>query len=133
LKGGWSLLAGTYAAGKMAANFAGGVGNLANKASGNGNEKGKGNDKDDSEGSNTGNGDAKNQNQSPLKNAEAKLPFDENGTGKDSPLKPSLDGSDKGESEQTDKNDIEANVDEKEKAAVSKSSETKGDSKDSDL
>lgn len=131
LKGGWSLLAGTYAAGKMAANFAGGVGNLANKASGNGNEKGKSNDKNDSEGSNNGNGDAKNQNQSPLKNAEAKLPFDEKG--KESPLKPSLDGSDQSESEQTDKNDIEANVDEKEKAVVSKSSETKGDSKDSDL
>ncbi|MCP3763732.1 hypothetical protein NLX67_15260 [Domibacillus sp. A3M-37] len=137
LKGGLGLLAGTYAAGKMATNFAGGVGKLANKANGNGNDKGKSDDKgdgkNDSKDSDSDNSDTKNQNQSPLKNAEAKLPFDEQGTGKESPLKPSLDGSDQSESEQTDKNDIEANVDEKGKAAVSKSGETKGDSKDSDL
>jgi hypothetical protein len=134
LKGGLGLLAGTYAAGKMTASFANGVGNLF-KDNGNnrGNDKSndKSNDKGDSKGSSDG--DSKNQNQSPLKNAEAKLPFDEQGTGKESPLKPSLDGSDQSESEQTDKNDIEANVDEKGKAAVSKSGETKGDSKDSDL
>ncbi|OES43368.1 pLS20_p028 family conjugation system transmembrane protein [Domibacillus iocasae] len=131
LKGGWSLLAGTYAAGKMATNFANGVGKLTSKD--NGNDKGNG--KGDSEGSSSDNGDVKNQNQSPLQNAEAKSPFDEKGKGKgkESPLKPSLDGSDKGESEQIDKSDIEANGDEKGKASVSKSGETKGDSANSDL
>lgn len=130
LKGGWGLLAGTYATAKMTLNAKDGVGNMFK---GKGSENDKGDGKGDSEGSGSDNSDAKNQNQSPLKNAEAKLPFDEKGTGKESPLKPSLDGADKAESEQTDKNDIEANVDEKGKASVSKSGETKGDSKDSDL
>lgn len=128
LKGGWSLLAGTYAAGKMALGAKDGAGKMLSKL-----KDGNSDSKGDSKGSDSENNDAKNQNQSPLKNAEAKLPFDEKGNGKESPLKPSLDGSDKGEAEQTGNGDIEASVDEKGKAAVSKSGETKGDSKDSDL
>ncbi|WP_050182276.1 pLS20_p028 family conjugation system transmembrane protein [Domibacillus robiginosus] len=134
LKGGWSVLAGTYAAGKMALAAKDGAGKMLSKFKNDKNDN-PDNGKDYSKGSDSENSGAKNQNQSPLKDAEAKLPFDEGdkGNGKDSPLKPSLDGSDKGEAEQAGNSDIEANVDEKGRAAVSKSGETKGDRKDSDL